>query len=192
MFSLDTETGFDRIVLINAAWGLGENVVQGAVDPDEYVVFKPLLANSEAEADRREAARRQGDQDDLRRRRREAGAQRADLEGRARGVRALRRRDPAARALGRDHREALRLPDGHGVGQGRRDRRDVHRPGAARDGAVAPRGRHLPSPTRSRRRARRSSRASASATPSSPGASASSRTSRTSTSSSMARCSSPP
>jgi pyruvate,water dikinase len=45
MFSLDTETGFDRIVLINAAWGLGENVVQGAVDPDEYQVFKPFLDN---------------------------------------------------------------------------------------------------------------------------------------------------
>ncbi len=43
MFSIDTETGFDRVVVINAAWGLGENVVQGAVDPDEYVVFKPLL-----------------------------------------------------------------------------------------------------------------------------------------------------
>ncbi|KWC23989.1 phosphoenolpyruvate synthase [Burkholderia ubonensis] len=45
MFSLDTETGFDKVVLISAAWGLGENVVQGAVDPDEYEVFKPLLAN---------------------------------------------------------------------------------------------------------------------------------------------------
>ncbi|MCW5702529.1 MAG: phosphoenolpyruvate synthase [Bradyrhizobium sp.] len=44
MFSIDTETGFDKIVLINAAWGLGENVVQGAVDPDEYQVFKPFLA----------------------------------------------------------------------------------------------------------------------------------------------------
>ena len=44
MFSIDTETGFDRVVLINAAWGLGENVVQGTVDPDEYQVFKPLLA----------------------------------------------------------------------------------------------------------------------------------------------------
>jgi pyruvate,water dikinase len=44
MFSIDTETGFDKIVLINAAWGLGENVVQGAVDPDEYQVFKPLLS----------------------------------------------------------------------------------------------------------------------------------------------------
>jgi pyruvate,water dikinase len=43
MFSIDTETGFPDAVLINAAWGLGETVVQGTVDPDEYVVFKPLL-----------------------------------------------------------------------------------------------------------------------------------------------------
>jgi pyruvate,water dikinase len=43
MFSIDTETGFPRVVLINAAWGLGEAVVQGTVDPDEYVVFKPFL-----------------------------------------------------------------------------------------------------------------------------------------------------
>jgi len=43
MFSIDTETGFDKVVLIDAAWGLGENVVQGAVDPDEYQVFKPFL-----------------------------------------------------------------------------------------------------------------------------------------------------
>lgn len=45
MFTLDTETGFDKVVVIDAAWGLGENVVQGAVDPDEYQVFKPLLDN---------------------------------------------------------------------------------------------------------------------------------------------------
>lgn len=45
MFSVDTETGFDKIVLINAAWGLGESVVQGTVDPDEYEVFKPLLSD---------------------------------------------------------------------------------------------------------------------------------------------------
>ncbi|MGE3538512.1 MAG: phosphoenolpyruvate synthase [Candidatus Tectimicrobiota bacterium] len=43
MFSLDTETGFRDVVLINAAYGLGENVVQGAVNPDEYLVFKPTL-----------------------------------------------------------------------------------------------------------------------------------------------------
>ncbi len=43
MFSIDTESGFDKIALINAAWGLGENVVQGAVNPDEYQVYKPFL-----------------------------------------------------------------------------------------------------------------------------------------------------
>ena len=43
MFSIDTESGFDKIILINAAWGLGENVVQGAVTPDEFQVFKPFL-----------------------------------------------------------------------------------------------------------------------------------------------------
>jgi pyruvate,water dikinase len=43
MFSIDTETGFRHAVLINAAYGLGENVVQGTVNPDEYYVFKPTL-----------------------------------------------------------------------------------------------------------------------------------------------------
>jgi pyruvate,water dikinase len=46
MFSIDTETGFDKVVVIDAAWGLGENVVQGAVDPDRCQIFKPLLANT--------------------------------------------------------------------------------------------------------------------------------------------------
>ena len=45
MFSIDTESGFPRIVLINASWGLGEAVVSGVADPDEYVVFKPLLGD---------------------------------------------------------------------------------------------------------------------------------------------------
>lgn len=43
MFSIDTESGFRDAVLINAAYGLGENVVQGSVNPDEYYVFKPTL-----------------------------------------------------------------------------------------------------------------------------------------------------
>ncbi|MEX1323428.1 MAG: phosphoenolpyruvate synthase, partial [Synechococcaceae cyanobacterium] len=43
MFSIDTETGFRDAVLLTAAWGLGENVVQGAVNPDEYLIFKPTL-----------------------------------------------------------------------------------------------------------------------------------------------------
>jgi pyruvate, water dikinase len=43
MFSIDTETGFRDAVLINASYGLGENVVQGSVNPDEFYVFKPTL-----------------------------------------------------------------------------------------------------------------------------------------------------
>jgi pyruvate,water dikinase len=43
MFSIDTESGFKDVALITAAYGLGENVVQGAVNPDEYFVFKPTL-----------------------------------------------------------------------------------------------------------------------------------------------------
>ncbi len=43
MFTLDTETGFTDVVFITAAFGLGENVVQGTVNPDEFYVFKPTL-----------------------------------------------------------------------------------------------------------------------------------------------------
>jgi pyruvate,water dikinase len=44
MFSLDTESGFRDVVFITGAYGLGENIVQGAVDPDEFYVHKPMLA----------------------------------------------------------------------------------------------------------------------------------------------------
>ncbi|GBK98552.1 phosphoenolpyruvate synthase [Vibrio harveyi] len=43
MFTLDTESGFDQVVFITASWGLGEMVVQGAVNPDEFYVHKPML-----------------------------------------------------------------------------------------------------------------------------------------------------
>jgi len=43
MFSCDTETGFDQVVFITAIYGLGENIVQGVTNPDEYVVFKPTM-----------------------------------------------------------------------------------------------------------------------------------------------------
>ncbi|MBC8198855.1 MAG: phosphoenolpyruvate synthase [Desulfobacteraceae bacterium] len=46
IFSIDTESGFKDAVFITASWGLGENVVQGAVNPDEYYVFKPTLKNA--------------------------------------------------------------------------------------------------------------------------------------------------
>ncbi|MFH1440398.1 MAG: PEP/pyruvate-binding domain-containing protein [Candidatus Woesearchaeota archaeon] len=45
MFSIDTESGFKDVAFVTASYGLGENVVQGAVNPDEYYVFKPTLMN---------------------------------------------------------------------------------------------------------------------------------------------------
>ncbi len=47
LFTIDTETGFPNTLLINAGWGLGENVVRGTIEPDQYVVFKPLLDRPE-------------------------------------------------------------------------------------------------------------------------------------------------
>ncbi|MFH1610264.1 MAG: phosphoenolpyruvate synthase [Patescibacteria group bacterium] len=46
MFSIDTESGFKDAVLINSIYGLGENIVQGKVNPDEFYVFKPTLAKN--------------------------------------------------------------------------------------------------------------------------------------------------
>jgi pyruvate,water dikinase len=46
-FTLDTETGFRDVVTIDAAWGLGESVVGGTVNPDDYQVFKPLLGDDD-------------------------------------------------------------------------------------------------------------------------------------------------
>ena len=43
MFSCDTESGFADVTVINSSWGLGENIVQGKVSPDEFMVFEPLL-----------------------------------------------------------------------------------------------------------------------------------------------------
>ena len=46
MFSIDTESGFNDVVFITSSYGLGETVVQGAVNPDEFYVHKPLLKNN--------------------------------------------------------------------------------------------------------------------------------------------------
>ena len=123
MFSIDTETGFDKTVLINAAWGLGENVVQGTVDPDEYQVFKPLLGNPALMpiVEKKLGGKAQKmiygpDEND-------PTINVRTSKARARELRAQRPGDPPPRPLGRHHRAALRPPDGHGMGEGRRDRR---------------------------------------------------------------------
>src|SRR4030043_1241866 len=43
MFTLDTETGFENVVLINSIWGIGELIVKGKITPDEFYIFKPTL-----------------------------------------------------------------------------------------------------------------------------------------------------
>jgi pyruvate, water dikinase len=48
LFTLDTDTGFPRVAVVNAVWGLGETIVQGISTPDEHVVFKPLLEKAGA------------------------------------------------------------------------------------------------------------------------------------------------
>jgi len=53
MFSIDTETGFRNVVYINAVYGLGEYIVQGKVNPDEFTVFKPTLDSSKCPIIRR-------------------------------------------------------------------------------------------------------------------------------------------
>ncbi len=58
IFTLDTESGFRDVVYITGAYGLGENVVQGAVDPDEFYVFKPTLRLGHDTVLRRSSARR--------------------------------------------------------------------------------------------------------------------------------------
>jgi len=61
LFTLDPESGFRDLVVIDASWGLGETVVQGSVDPDSYAVFKPLLQREECTPilERRRGAKQQ-------------------------------------------------------------------------------------------------------------------------------------
>ena len=67
MFTMDTESGFDDAVFITSSYGLGEAVVQGAVNPDEFYVYKPGLRAGRPAILKR-AVGRQGDQDGLHRR----------------------------------------------------------------------------------------------------------------------------
>ena len=115
------------------SWGLGETVVQGAVNPDEFYVYKPALRAGK-QADRAAQSRRQGRQDGVRARRQRRRASRPSRCRRPTGS-ASASSDAGsrvARAPGAHHRAALRPADGHRMGQGWRQRRDLHSAGAAR------------------------------------------------------------
>ena len=85
MFTMDTESGFTDAVFITSSYGLGEAVVQGAVNPDEFYVYKPALRGRPA-GDPEARNRRQGHQDGLHRRpdRREDDRVRRRAGGRSR------------------------------------------------------------------------------------------------------------
>jgi pyruvate,water dikinase len=138
MFTLDTDSGFRDVVFITASYGLGETVVQGAVNPDEFYLYKPAL--------------RAGKQAVLRR---NLGGKAIKMVyasagiGRARAAPCRDSRRPiairfcsppmpiscSARPPGTGHRAALPPADGHRMGQGRGHRRDLHPPGPPGDGA---------------------------------------------------------
>ncbi len=131
MFTLDTESGFKDAVFITSSYGLGETVVQGAVNPDEFYVFKTTLEQGKYPIIRRSIgsklikmeftkAGEAGPRED---RRRVARAAQPLLHHR-------RRRDPAREVRG-DHRKALSASDGYRVGQGRPRRQDLHSAGAS-------------------------------------------------------------
>ncbi len=142
MFTLDTDSGFRDVVFITASYGLGETVVQGAVNPDEFYVYKPAL--------------RAGKHAILRR---NLGGKAIKMvyapEGSAERVHTVevphaeraallpeRCGHRGAGAPGADHRGALRPPDGHRVGQGWRHRCHLHPAGTPGDGAEPRRAHH--------------------------------------------------
>ena len=138
MFTLDTESGFRDVVFITSSWGLGEMVVQGAVNPDEFYVHKPMLAAGKPAILRRRLGTKlqkmvfSGDASAG-----QVGAHRGRGAGRARPLFAFRRRRARTRAHRLPDREALRPADGHRVGQGRPGRQHPRAAGASRDGALA-------------------------------------------------------
>ena len=177
MFSIDTESGFPGVVVISAAWGLGEPIVQGAVDPDRYLVFKPPLGDPRRvpilEKTLGGKARkmvyasggtaRTALVDTTRREREAFVLQDAEILQLARW----------AVAVEQHYGRPMDLEWAHG----RRDGRAVHRPGAAGDGAwhaarrgaaqLAPAGEGQADPDAAPRSARRSpaARSASSATP---------------------------
>ena len=130
MFTLDTDSGFRDVVFITAAYGLGETVVQGAVNPDEFYVYKPALR-----AGRRAVLRKNLGGKAIKMIYGEPGSKErvrtVDVAPADRNRFSLDEADIvnlAKQAL--DHRRALRHADGHRVGQGRRHRQDLHPAGA--------------------------------------------------------------
>ena len=138
MFTLDPDTGFPDVVLVNGAFGLGEAVVQGQLDPDEFLIFKPTLRSGHRALLKKKIVRKTW--------KLMAGTrgmpERAEIpldaqltpsltDAEVAGARSLRRGDRAALLEGGVAPGA----HGHRMGQGRRRWPALHPPGATGDGA---------------------------------------------------------
>ena len=143
MFTMDTESGFTDAVFITSSYGLGEAVVQGAVNPDEFYVYKPALRAGRPAILKRgiggKATKMVYTAD------RTVGKTTAFVEvpEADRGLLSLTDGEvDRAGPAGAGDRGPLRPPDGHRVGQGRARRSAVHPAGPPGDGAV-PRARRV-------------------------------------------------
>ena len=139
MFTMDTESGFDDAVFITSSYGLGEAVVQGAVNPDEFYVYKPALrAGRPADPQARRSARKATKMvytDDP-----EVGKTTEFVDTEEDERRLLSLTDDEVEELARHAltiEEHYEPADGHRVGQGRPRRAALRPAGAPRDGDVA-------------------------------------------------------
>ena len=143
LFTIDTESGFKDVVFITSSYGLGELVVQGAVNPDEFYVHKPTLAAGKFPVIRRVLGSKLQRMEFASTHEQAAGGKLVrvvDTPARAaQPLFAERCRSHRAGPLRAHHRAALRPRDGHRVGQGRRRRPALHP-------ASAPRNREEPGP----------------------------------------------
>ncbi len=144
IFTIDTETGFEDVVFITGALGLGENVVQGAVDPDEFYVFKPTYRAGKKAVLKRTLGGKKIKMifsDGGRVTTRNVPTDRKEQQKFClTDAEVDRARRPGHRDRGALQRQGGRPPsDGRGMGQGRRGRAALYRAGAPGNRGVAPR-----------------------------------------------------
>jgi pyruvate,water dikinase len=141
MFTLDTESGFRDVVFITSSYGLGETVVQGAVNPDEFYVHKPMLAAGKPAVIRRSLGSKMIRMEFLGQVA-SAGAASSTVDVTDVDRHRFSLTDAGARTgpLRDDHRAALRPPDGHRMGQGWHRRQALHPAGASGNREVSRNG----------------------------------------------------
>jgi hypothetical protein len=142
LFTLDTESGFREAVFITASWGLGEMVVQGAVNPDEFYVYKPALRSGHYPIIRRSLGAKASKMIYAAEPSSERRVATVDVAAADRQRFCIRRGRDRAGSPRTGHRAALRLSNGHRVGQGRAGRRHLYPAGPPRDRAEPHRAQH--------------------------------------------------